>query len=213
MNLFENVLIVGAHFDDSELGVGGTAAKLVKQGCMVFKITLTDNVTDFSHRNISVGYLSSKQQSHLAAETLGIQEIEFDPVECSKLVYSKELMQRIEKIIFEYKIDTIFMHFSSDMNRDHIEANKLCLTAARHCANIFEYQSNGYILDNAFYPTFFINISEYVTLKKEALSKYGSEHDRLNRLFETIIEKNHTWGYANEVAYAEGFRVIKMIDR
>ena len=212
MNLFKNVLIVGAHFDDSELGVGGTAAKLAKQGCNVFKITLTDNVTDFLPRKVSVGYLSSKEQSHMASKVLGIQEIEFAPVECSRLIYSKDLMQKIEKIIFDYSIDTVFMHFSSDMNRDHIEANKLCLTAARHCANIFEYQSNGYILDDAFYPTFFINISDYIDLKKDALHKYGSEHDRMNRLFETIIEKNHIWGYANEVEYAEGFRVIKMID-
>lgn len=30
--MMENILIVGAHFDDTELGAGGTAAKLVKSG-------------------------------------------------------------------------------------------------------------------------------------------------------------------------------------
>ena len=142
----------------------------------------------------------------------GMKEIPFDASECSKLCYSKEIMQKLEAIIFEYKIDTVFIHFNEDMNRDHIEANNICLTASRHCANIFEYQSNGYILDNAFYPTFFINISNYVDKKREALSQYGSEHNRMNRLFETVIERNHIWGYANEVEYAEGFRVVKMID-
>ena len=38
----ENILIVGAHYDDTELGAGGTAAKLVRQGKRVYKITLTD---------------------------------------------------------------------------------------------------------------------------------------------------------------------------
>ena len=212
MKSINNVLIVGAHFDDSELGAGGTAAKLAKEGKNVFKVTLTDNVTQFKYRDVNVGFESSQLQSKKACEILEIQELEFKTEECSKLLYSKEVMQRLEAIIFQYNIDTVFIHFNEDMNRDHIEANNICLTAARHCANIFEYQSNGYILDNVFYPTFFVNISDYIDKKREALSQYGSEHNRMNRLFETVIERNHIWGYANEVEYAEGFRIVKMID-
>lgn len=43
----KNVLIIGAHYDDAELGVGGTAAKLAIEGKTVYKLTLTDNETDF----------------------------------------------------------------------------------------------------------------------------------------------------------------------
>lgn len=213
MKSMNNVLIIGAHFDDAELGAGGTAAKLVAEGKNVYKITLTDNVTKFEQRQVTVDYSSSRRQSKEACEVLGIKELEFEPPEeCSKLAYSKEIMQRVEKIIFQYKIDTVLIHFSEDMNQDHIEANKICLTASRHCANILEYQSNGYILDNAFYPTFFVNISDYIGVKEKALEKYGEEHNRMNRLFTTILERNHIWGYSNEVEYAEGFRVVKMID-
>ncbi|MDD7354620.1 MAG: PIG-L family deacetylase [Oscillospiraceae bacterium] len=208
----KNILIVGAHFDDSELGAGGTAAKFSENGMNVYKITLTDNVTQFVQKNISVDYMSSKMQSSKACEVLGVRELDFECEECSKLSYSKEVMQRVEKIIFDYKIDTVFIHFGTDMNRDHVEANKICLTAARHCDNIFEFQSNGYILDDVFYPTFFVNISDYVDKKRDALSQYGIEHNRFNRLFDVNIERNHIWGYANEVEYAEGFRVVKMLD-
>ena len=208
----KNILIVGAHFDDSELGAGGTAAKFSENGMNVYKITLTYNVTQFVQKNISVDYMSSKMQSSKACEVLGVRELDFECEECSKLSYSKEVMQRVEKIIFDYKIDTVFIHFGTDMNRDHVEANKICLTAARHCDNIFEFQSNGYILDDVFYPTFFVNISDYVDKKRDALSQYGIEHNRFNRLFDVNIERNHIWGYANEVEYAEGFRVVKMLD-
>ena len=40
--MMDNILIIGAHFDDTELGVGGTAAKLAEQGKNVYKLTLTD---------------------------------------------------------------------------------------------------------------------------------------------------------------------------
>lgn len=209
-----NILIIGAHYDDAELGAGGTAAKLVSEGKRVYKLTLTNNETRFSQKGIIVSYGESVAQSKKASDILGVVEIlDFEPVECSKLEYSKEIMQRVEDIIFKYNIDTVFIHFGTDMNRDHVSANKICLTAARHCDNVFEYQSNGYILDNEFYPTFFVDISAFVELKRKALSMYGSNHNRFNRLFETNIERNHIWGYANEVEYAEGFRVVKYIKK
>ena len=36
----ENILLVGAHFDDIELGCGGTAARLVADGKKVYKLIL-----------------------------------------------------------------------------------------------------------------------------------------------------------------------------
>ncbi len=207
-----NVLIVGAHFDDAELGAGGTASKLSAQGKKVYKITLTDNATNFTQKGIVVDSQSSFNQSKKACDILGVTQLDFEEVECSRLKYEKEIMQKVERVIFDKEIDTVFIHFGEDMNRDHVEAHKISLTAARHCANVFEFQSNGYILDDAFYPTFFVNISREINLKTKALNCYGGEHNRMNRLFETIIERNHIWGYANEVEYAEGFRVVKMID-
>ena len=210
----ENILIVGAHFDDAELGAGGTAAKLIKDGKKVYKLTLTDNVTSFQQKGIDVEYESAKSQSHNAASIIGMEEItDFKPLECSKLMYSKEIMQRVESIIYDLKIDTLFTHFGTDMNQDHVEASRICVTAGRHCANILQFQSNGYILDNVFYPTFFIDISDVIDVKKKALSQYSQEHNRFNRLFETNIERNHIWGYGNEIEYAEGFNIVKYLEK
>ena len=56
----KNVLIIGAHYDDAELGVGGTAAKLAIEGKTVYKLTLTDNETDFRQMGIKVDNHSSR---------------------------------------------------------------------------------------------------------------------------------------------------------
>lgn len=37
-----NNIVVGAHYDDAELGAGGSMARLVYEGKKVYKITLTD---------------------------------------------------------------------------------------------------------------------------------------------------------------------------
>ncbi len=186
----------------------------VAMGGGVYKLTLTDNVTNFKQMNIKVDYDSSVKQSALACKILGVKEItDFEPVECTKLQYNKEIMQRVEKIIYDLKIDTLIIHFNHDMQQDHVEASKICMTAGRHCDNILMYQSNGYVLDAAFYPNYFVDISDVIDKKILALQQYGDEHNRFDKLFQMNVERNHTWGYANHVEYAEGFYAIKLLKR
>jgi LmbE family N-acetylglucosaminyl deacetylase len=207
-----NVIIIGAHFDDAELGVGGTAAKLSALGKKVYKLTLTDNVTKSERLGISIDYNSSFKQSHKACSLLGINEIiDFDPVECSKLEYNKEIMQKIEAIIYDLKIDTVFMHFMDDTNQDHVEAARICRTAARHCKNLLAYQSNLYVTTIPFHPTFFVDISDEIEKKKKALSQYTGHHNRFDRLFEATYLRNEAWGYSQKVNYAEAYHVIKVM--
>lgn len=210
----ENVLIVGAHYDDTELGVGGTAAKLAAEGKNVFKLTLTDNVTRSEHLHLKIEYGTSLEESNKACKVLGINEVtEFKPIECNKLVYNTDTMQRLEDVIYKYSIDTVFMHFIDDANQDHIAAAQLCKTAARHCDNLFSYQSNLYVLTKPYYPTYFVDISDFIDKKKNALKQYNDGHNRFNSLFETNIERNKIWGYSNKVKYAEGFVILKILIR
>lgn len=208
----KNVLAIGAHYDDVDLGCGGTLAKLRKEcGAKVYKLTLTDNVTRFKEMNICVDAESSIDCSKKACSILGIEEIcTFKPLECNRLDYSSDIMQLIERIIFEKKIDTVFMHYKDDINKDHIAAYQLCITAARYCKNILMYYSNGYLPADQFSPTVFVDISDYVCLKEKALSQYDGSHNRFNSLFETVLNRNKVHGYACQVKSAEGFVPIKM---
>ena len=208
----KNVLIIAAHYDDAELGCGGTAKYLVENNCNVYKLTLTDNVTNYSQMNITIDYESSKRESKEASNLLGVKEIdEFIPERCCELYYNTALMQRIEDIICNYDIDTVFTHYPSDINNDHIEASKLSLVAARHCENIFYYYSNAYLLPNGYNPNIFFDITNYYDKKIEALSKYGKDHNRFDSLFETVLKRNEIWGHPNNVKYAEGFVAYKCI--
>ena len=56
----ENILIIGAHYDDAELGAGGTGAKFAAEGKKVYKITLTDNETNYTQMHIQVDAVASK---------------------------------------------------------------------------------------------------------------------------------------------------------
>lgn len=204
-----NILVVGAHYDDAELGAGGTMARLAGMGHTVYKLTLTNNETRFKQKGITVDYRSSAKQSEEACGILGVQEVDFEPIACNHLFYSTEAMQRVEQVVYDLKIDTAFIHYGSDMNQDHVEASRICMTALRHCKNILMYQSNGYILAEPYYPRFFVDISDTFEKKKAALHCYGREHDRYGRLFDSVCKRNEVWGYYNEITAAEGFEVVK----
>lgn len=210
MNNFKNILIIGAHYDDSELGVGGTAAKLTAMGKNVYKITLTNNITKSDNLHINVEFEDSKLESKNACDVLGVKELEFDCVNCCDLIYTKELMQKVEDIIFKYNIDTAFIHFEDDYNQDHVAAHIISKTAARHCKNILSYHSNGYILATPFYPSVFVDISDFVYLKEKALNCYTGDHNRFGKLFEMTLDKNRIWGYGNKTEYCEAFHAIKL---
>ncbi len=213
----ERVLMVGAHYDDVELGAGGVAARLAAEGKKVYKLILTDNYVRESKFNRYTDPGTSTLESKKACEVLGMEEItEFTKVPNCTLMYSTELMQRVEAVIIKYNIDTVFMHSEYDMNHDHVEAAKICKVAARHVANLYTYRSNIYVTETAFIPRAFFDVSDFIQLKQQALSAYGVEHQRSmagghNKLFEDIIYQNQIWGYAIDTMYAEGFEVIKEV--
>lgn len=207
----KRVLMIGAHFDDVELGAGGTAAWLSDRGTDVFKLTLTDNVTCSDHLGLDVDHESSKSDSASAAEILNVKELSYEYDECGQLSYSTAAMQKVESIVFEYEIDTVFLHLRDDVNQDHAAASVISATAARHCRSMFCYQSNLYVMSTPFYPTVFVDISGHVERKREALRQYGGQHDRFGKLFATTIQRNAVWGAQVGTEYAEAFVPVKHV--
>ena len=205
----KNILVVGAHYDDADLGAGGTMARFKEEGANVYKITLTDTCVTDDKMGLNIKQSDAKRNSKEACKILGVEEIEFETQPYGNFQYSQKSMRELERIIDTLNIDTAIYHFSDDYNTDHIAANMLCNTAFRHCKNTLMFQSNPYITEIAFAPNFFIDISKVISKKIDALTCYDKEHDRQGRLFETAIERNKIWGYACHVSYAEGFKLVK----
>ena len=205
----KNILIVGAHYDDTELGAGATAARFVAEGKNVYKITLTNTEVKSAKMQLDIKQERAAENSRNACAILGIKELPFNSAPYGELNYAKSIMQELENIIIDNGIDTVFFHFTNDYNTDHIAAHRICMTAARHCQNLLMYQSNPYITADAFYPNVFFDVSDYIDLKIKALECYDAEHNRQGSLFETNVGRNKVWGYGIHAKYAEGFMAIK----
>ena len=214
----KRILVIGAHYDDPELGAGGSMARWSAEGKDVYKITLSDNVTSFEKRNIKVEYEDSKRESAEACKVLGVNEVSNFPLQpCTELVFTKEHMQLLESFILDNKIDTVVLHNIIDVQQDHVHAATISYVAGRYCDNLLMYQSNKYVLPTDFYPRYFVDITKTVDLKKKALNCYGHAHNRYQQLFELTITQNRVWGFQTSMdqteTFAEAFSIIKFTER
>jgi len=206
------VLAVGAHFDDVELGCGGTIARHAKEG---------DDVTIFvathsgytNHANIEIRSSQvASQEGQEAAKILGARELICGGFETNNLAANDELVCSILKIIEEKKIECVYTHWSGDVHLDHRALARATITATRHVPRVFMYRANYYDSDGTFNGRFYSDISEYFETKINAIKAHESEFKRTGeKWLQFIKNQNSNDGQKTGTKYAECFEIIKYL--
>ncbi|MEM2141461.1 PIG-L family deacetylase [Nitrososphaera sp.] len=212
-----NILAVGAHFDDIELGCGGTMARFRKEGHSTYGIILTDSVVDDDELQIKRSYETAIEENRKAAKKIGIEMLSIEkPVIQGFLNYSTDIMRMLEKVIYSHKIDTMFTHWAHDLNTDHAAAGRISITAARHIPRIAMYRSNWYQVDKPFNENLFVDITDFASLKREALHCYADEvKSRGTEWIESFHHQNAQTGFkalhrkVGRELFAESFEIVK----
>ncbi len=210
-----NILAIGAHHDDIDLGAGGTLAKLAKKGHQVFGLTLTDSETHYDIKNIHRTKEQAFKEAQKAAEIIGMKLLKVPEEFLAKngeLVYDVKYMRFLEKLMHQHKIDFLFCHWQYDMNTDHEAASKLSIVAGRHLNRILMYRSNWYQPDKAFNGIIYSDISKTIDIKKKALLAYESEvKNRGQDWINSFLDFNHSAGFSIGVEYAEIFEPVRYL--
>ncbi|MFI5278730.1 MAG: PIG-L deacetylase family protein, partial [Ktedonobacterales bacterium] len=107
----KRVLIVMAHPDDGEFGVGGTVAKWAAEGCDVWYCLVTDGqVGDAGDNEITSEDLAAKRhiEAQNAADALGVQHpVIFLHYMDSRLEPTLEVRRDIARVIRQVKPDVV----------------------------------------------------------------------------------------------------------
>ncbi len=219
-----SILVVAAHPDDEVLGCGGTMAKHRAQGddvhvlIMAEGITARDQTRNREHRNQDLFALNEMaQQVHTILNSTSCKLHDF-PDNRMDSIDRLDVVKVIENVIQQHKPDTIYTHHAGDVNIDHRRTHEAVITACRpqpgHCVKrllFFEVPSStewqpphsaAY-----FMPTWFVDISETLSKKLDALKSYDSEmrnfpHPRSYKAVEALAQwRGATAGFES----AEGF--------
>jgi len=204
-----NVLAIGAHFDDVEIGCGGALAKHRAEGDDVTVLVITDSDYADNLANFSRQKKTALKEGKAAAKILGYnlicgnmdtREVEFDPT----------LVDLIEKVIYEKSIDFIYTHWDQDVHQDHQNVGKASLAAGRKQQRLLMYRSNLYLNSRRFDENFFVDISDFIELKIKAIGAHKSEVEKFGeRWLEFWEQEARTNGLRCGTGYAEVYQVVK----
>lgn len=207
-----NILAIGAHFDDIELGCGGALAKHVAQSDKVYAYVAT--VSGFvSHDNKVVRSNEIAQREGLnAMKILGVELIE-GTFKTLEVEFDEALNIQILKTVEEKKIDLVYAHWIGDIHHDHQAVARASQHSCRHVPRMLMYRSNWYHSTSDFRGTFYVDITNYWAVKKRAIEAHKSEMKRTGKKWIAFFEKEaENAGQRIGCEKAEVFEVIKWLE-
>ncbi len=202
------ILVVGAHPDDIEPQMGGTIAKLVKNGHEVLIVQFTNTGGNLAElRNF---------ESCKGAQILGAKIKHLNYCQ-NNFIFQRKLVQNLDEIIAEYKPDDIYTCWEYDSHQDHQIVSKVVLASCRkNKANIFFFEPiiPGGITPYGFETNYFVDISDTIEIKIESIKAHESQLDKFgDGWIDAVYGRAQLRGFQINTRYAEAFKVVKMISR
>ena len=207
-----NILAVGAHFDDVELGCGGSLKKLKDLGHQIFIFVGTQSgfVSATSFDKIRTAEVA-KQEGQMTASLIGAELICGD-FETFSLDYGRKLDTIITQIVEKYSIDLVFTHWEQDPHHDHWNMARAVFHGAKHVKRILAYRSSWYEADDGFNADFYFDISDYWEFKTNLLKCFKSEYERVGEKWIDFCQSDAIMnGLKNDCRYAEGFQCVRWL--
>lgn len=206
-----NILAVGAHFDDVEIGCGGTIAKHVANGDNVYLLVISNIAYYDRLKKLRKNKQNGICEGRNAAKVLGVKG--FMCLNYPKRLFETppDFIEKLEGIITEKKIDTVYCHWIKDVHQDHSVVAKAVISAARNVPRVLMYRSNWYVPSEPFREDLFVDITPFIEEKMEAIKKHETEVKRKPEMINFILKQNLSSGSFVSVKYAESFQIVKYL--
>lgn len=226
-----DILAIGAHPDDVELGCGGTVAKLISEGKTVAIVDLTQGELGTRGTNFT-----RAEEAANSAKILGISSRENLKMKDGFLTNSEEHQMQIVKIIRKYQPEIVLANAIDDRHPDHAKAAKLVSDACFLSGLVkIETVSEGenqkpwrpkqifhYIQWKNIAPDFVIDISNFMEKKIEACLAFKTQFYDPNSpepmtpistkdFLESLTYRAQDLGRLSGVEFAEGFTTEKLL--
>jgi LmbE family N-acetylglucosaminyl deacetylase len=199
-------LVVGAHPDDPETGVGGTIIKYTNTGNDVVVLYFTRGeagIAGVSHAEASA---IRTQEAVNACKILKARNIFFGEIDGSTVI-TQAWYDKMAKLLADEKPDIIFTHWPIDTHRDHRICTNIVFDAwqkfGRKAALYYYEVCTGSQTQN-FHPTHHVDITSVVQKKRDASFAHASQK------IKDSYPKDHAnmdlfRGMENQCQFAEAF--------
>jgi len=206
-----NVLGIGAHFDDLELGCSGTLIKHVQNGDKVTMLVITNSSYNNPNGELIRAANDAYEEGLKAANIIGAELICLN-ISTFFVPFEESLTSEIDRYIEELNIDVMYSPWLHDLHRDHHYAAKNALMAGRHVPRFLMYRSNYYDTEKPFHGNFYSDITDTIDKKIEVIKAHKSELERVRyKWLDFFQNQNANDGQKIGVKYAECFEVVRYL--
>ncbi len=200
----KTILAVGAHPDDIELGCGGTLGAAAEAGKRIVAVFLT--VGEKS------GNPATRQaESKKALGLLGVNDVIFGEFADTEIPGTHKGVEFLENLFESYQPDTVLTHTLHDSHQDHRQVSWLSLSAFRNVPRMLAYETPR--ATGQFEPCYFVDISNFVKRKWDALSCHLSQKKKRYLAYESMVNLASFRGNQANLVAAEAFEVIRYVER
>lgn len=164
-----NILAIGAHPDDAELGCGGLLLKAARRGHNVFLYNVT--------RGSASGDPQVRvRESIESSKFIGARALWMDNFEDATLSNSDaELVSHIEFFTNKCNADIVYTHSPVDNHHDHRAVAEATVEGARYAPNILSYEMP---VTKNFNPLIYYDISDVIEDKIELINIFASQKNK-----------------------------------
>ena len=203
-----NILCLGSHCDDIEIGCGGTILR----------------ITESMKHNTYVYWVIFSADSRRKREALTSADEYLRDTKGKKIIvkdfqnsyfpyYGKEIKDFFEKLKSEFSPDIVFTHYRNDLHQDHRLISELTWNTYRNHF-ILEYEVPKYDGDFG-NPNFFVHLDEAICRRKiESIVKhYTTQRDKhwfTENTFYSVLRLRGMESNSKSM-FAEGFYCRKIV--
>ncbi|MPZ13358.1 MAG: PIG-L family deacetylase [Chloroflexi bacterium] len=226
----QRIMVVAAHPDDAEFGCGGTIAKWVRQGATAYYLVCSNGDKGSDAFGITSEDLARirEPEQRAAAAVIGVAEMTILPRRDGELLYGLDLRGDVVRWIRTWRPDAVFTHDPSAIinangfvnHADHRATGAAAVDAvypfSRSPLQYPEQIAEGLqphtvpelYLWGANPPDFWVDVTDSVDCKLEALRCHQSQFSDFERMTQFARERLQRVGEEHGLGYAEAFRRI-----
>lgn len=202
-----NILAIGAHPDDIEIGCGGTLIKYASAGHDVFLFVLSEG-------GFGGEPAMRRQEQENSAKAMGAKGVLWGDCLDTEIEDGRELILKIEKVISQIKPELVLLNYYEDIHQDHRAAAKAGISATRYVREVLFFEVPT---TQRFDPDVFVDIRDVFEKKQELLRIHASQVDKTRVDNLTILESSQACanfrGFQGRVKFAEGFKALRLLRR
>jgi LmbE family N-acetylglucosaminyl deacetylase len=163
-----NILAIGSHPDDIEIGCFATLAKHKMDGDNIFGVIITKGEIG--------GNTDVRQREAISAAKVIGMELIFGDFPDGDVRANSQLITFLDNIVKTKKIDIVYTHSLNDRHQDHRAVSRASMSVSRNVQEVYCYEAVSLI--SSFIPQIFVDVTETFGYKISALRKFESQVER-----------------------------------